>query len=95
MTVDPRSVTLAAAAGAFALIFAASAAHAQVNVPKPSYKFEKCFGIAKAGMNDCFSPVHVCGGTAKADNERAAWIYVPAGVCKKITGGHLSPDGEG
>jgi uncharacterized membrane protein len=85
------AATLAAAA----MVLAVSAAQAQVNVPKPSYKFEKCFGIVKAGMNDCFSPVHACGGTAKADNERAAWVYVPAGVCKKITGGHLSPDGEG
>ncbi|MFA6218967.1 MAG: DUF2282 domain-containing protein [Erythrobacter sp.] len=85
-------VTAASLAAAISL--AASQASAQVNVPKPSYKFEKCYGVAKAGLNDCFSSRHVCGGTAKTDNEPDAWIYVPAGTCKKIVGGSVMPKGS-
>jgi uncharacterized membrane protein len=80
------SASLAAAVTA-----AASLAHAQVNVPKPSYKFEKCYGVVKAGENDCFSPSNSCGGTAKRDRDPQTWIYVPAGTCNKIAGGTLKP----
>jgi uncharacterized membrane protein len=69
----------------------AVAAEAQVNVPKPTYKFEKCYGVAKAGMNDCFSAGNACGSTSKVDNERDAWVYVPVGICKKLTGGSTGP----
>lgn len=72
---------------------AASQATAQVNVPKPSYKFEKCYGVVKAGENDCFSPSHSCGGTSTTDRDPQTWIYVPAGTCKKIAGGSTKPGG--
>ena len=85
---DQAKVTAAAVAIALA---AAAAASAQVNVPKPSYKFEKCYGIARAGENDCFSESHQCGGTSTEDRDADAWIYVPAGSCKKIVDGSLSP----
>jgi uncharacterized membrane protein len=68
-------------------ILATTPTQAQTNIPKPSYKFEKCFGIAKAGKNDCFSVTHQCGGTAAKDNDGDAWIYVPAGTCEKVVGG--------
>lgn len=54
---------------------------------KPSFKFEKCAGVAKAGMNDCQTAGSSCAGTSKKDNQADAWIYVPAGTCSKITGG--------
>jgi len=80
--------TLIASGLATALaILATTPANAQTNIPKPSYKFEKCFGIAKAGKNDCFSVSHQCGGTATKDHDGDAWIYVPAGTCEKIVGG--------
>ena len=47
----------------------------------------KCFGIAKAGQNDCGSAKHDCGGKAKTDGDAADWIYLPAGTCEKIVGG--------
>lgn len=77
-----------------AVAFAASQADAQVNVSKPSYKYEKCYGMVKAGENDCFGPANACGGTAKKDNDPQAWIYVPAGTCKKITGGSTGPQAK-
>ena len=65
----------------------ASTASAQTNVPKPSYKFEKCYGVVKAGGVDCCSHRHRCGGTSTEDRDGDAWIYVPDGTCKKIVGG--------
>lgn len=56
---------------------------------EPTCSHEKCYGIAKGGMNDCAFASNACGGTATRDNDPAAWIYVPKGTCLKITGGSL------
>lgn len=50
---------------------------------------EKCFGIAKAGMNDCAGKgaPHACAGQATKDNDKVDFVYVPMGTCKKIAGG--------
>ena len=49
---------------------------------------EKCYGIAKAGQNDCgnLSGTHSCAGQAKADNDPGEWKYVAKGTCKKLKG---------
>lgn len=49
---------------------------------------EKCFGIAKAGQNDCanLSGTHSCAGQAKKDNEAAEWKFVAKGTCKQAGG---------
>lgn len=49
---------------------------------------EKCYGIAKAGQNDCasLSGSHSCAGQSKADNAPDEWKYVPKGECKKQGG---------
>ena len=67
------------------------AASAQVHPEKPTYKYEKCYGVARAGMNDCFFGSNSCAGTLAKDNDPSSWIYVPQGTCKKITGGTLEP----
>jgi uncharacterized membrane protein len=69
----------------------ASGAQAQVHPEKPTYKYEKCYGIARAGQNDCFFAANSCAGTATRDDDPQAWVYVPQGTCKKITGGKLEP----
>ncbi len=51
--------------------------------------FEKCAGIVKAGMNDCGTSLHSCGGMATVDNDPEEWIYVPKGTCEKISGASL------
>ncbi len=51
--------------------------------------FEKCAGIVKAGMNDCGSGNHQCGGQSTTDGDPEDWIYVPEGTCKKIVGATL------
>ena len=58
--------------------------------PAPSFKAEKCYGIAKAGKNDCASTGNnSCGATSKVNSDPRAWIYVPAGYCERIVGGSL------
>ena len=47
-------------------------------------KMEQCYGIAKAGKNDCGSKSHSCHGQSTKDG---GWLYVPAGLCNKIVGG--------
>jgi uncharacterized membrane protein len=51
---------------------------------------EKCAGIVKAGKNDCGTSKSSCAGTAKADRDSEAWIYVPKGTCERIAGGTVT-----
>jgi uncharacterized membrane protein len=55
---------------------------------------EKCYGVAKAGQNDCGTATHGCAGMAKADQDPGEWKYVPKGTCEK-TGGKLNPPKQG
>lgn len=49
---------------------------------------EKCYGIAKAGQNDCanLSGSHSCAGQSKADMSVDDWKYVAKGSCKDLKG---------
>jgi len=49
---------------------------------------EKCYGIAKAGQNDCanLGGTHSCAGQAKEDNGPREWKYVAKGTCKDLKG---------
>ena len=55
--------------------------------PQPKFEAEKCYGVAKAGKNDCQTANSSCAGTSKKDSQGDAWIYVPAGTCDKLVGG--------
>lgn len=72
-----------------AAITAASAAQA-MDAPEGN---EKCYGIVKAGKNDCGAAdkSHACMGGAKVDGDINEWIGLPKGVCEKIVGGSLTP----
>lgn len=50
---------------------------------------EKCYGVVKAGKNDCQTNNSSCAGTSTADNQGDAWVFVPKGLCEKIVGGSL------
>ena len=52
---------------------------------------EKCYGVVKAGKNDCQTNTSACAGTSTADNQGDAWVYVPKGLCEKIVGGSVEP----
>jgi uncharacterized membrane protein len=50
---------------------------------------EKCYGIAKAGKNDCAGPAHACAGQSKMSSGKE-WIKLPKGTCDRIVGGSLT-----
>jgi uncharacterized membrane protein len=53
---------------------------------------EKCYGVAKAAENDCKAGAGTtCAGTSKADYQKNAWKFVPAGTCTQIK----TPSGVG
>jgi len=72
-----------ASALAAALVLPAATSQAQGNM-------EKCYGIAKAGKNDCQTAKSSCAGTSKKDAQADAWVSVPKGACEKIVGGKLT-----
>lgn len=59
--------------------------------PQPKFQAEKCYGVVKAGKNDCQTANSSCAGTSKRDNQNDAWLYVPAGTCDRIVGASLKP----
>lgn len=71
-----------------AAVAVASAAQAQ-NAPKPT---EKCYGISKAGKNDCKAGAGTsCAGSSTRDYQGNAWKLVPKGKCLTIK----TPKGHG
>lgn len=54
---------------------------------------EKCYGVVKAGKNDCgnASKTHSCAGLAEVDGDGGEWVTVPEGLCEKLVGGSLEP----
>lgn len=77
-------------------LLAATSAGAQKDLDEvdASIKKEKCFGIAKAGKNDCGAAdgSHACAGYSKKDGMGFDWILLPAGVCDRIVDASLKPD---
>ncbi len=51
---------------------------------------DKCYGVAKAGQNDCAAGKHACAGQSTVDNDPLSWKYVARGTCDKI-GGKTAP----
>ncbi|MEX3843204.1 DUF2282 domain-containing protein [Paraburkholderia sp. BR10882] len=47
-----------------------------------------CYGVAKAGQNDCSSKtgVHDCAGQAKVDHDKGDFKTMPKGTCEKLGG---------
>ncbi len=71
-----------------ALAFLTLASHTVLaDEPQP----EKCYGIVKAGMNDCATATASCASSATKDKQKDAFIFLPKGVCEKIVGGSLEP----
>lgn len=77
---------LAAAIGTLMLTNLASAAD-MMGADKAAAT-EKCFGVAKAGKNDCAANGHSCAGQSKADGGKE-WIKLPKGTCERLAGGSL------
>ena len=79
---NQRAIISAAATALLSTVLMSSTAFAQ-DAAK-----EKCFGIAKAGQNDCasISGVHSCAGQSKVDNDKGEWKYVVKGTCATMKG---------
>lgn len=77
-------VIASALASALVLNVAASAQEAKTET-------EKCYGISKAGKNDCQTAASSCAGTSKKDAQADAWVGLPKGTCAKIVGGKTTP----
>jgi uncharacterized membrane protein len=79
-------------ASAVAMAFSAAVAAAQGGpAPMPKFEHEKCYGIVKAGKNDCQTKGSSCAGTSKRNSQGDAWVYVPKGTCDKVVNGSLQP----
>ena len=83
-----QSSTIQAAIAGLLALGIASAASAQ---PAPAQGKDKCYGIAKAGQNDCAAGKHACAGQSTVDNDPLSWKYVARGTCEKIGGKTTAP----
>ena len=75
------------ASGALASVLAMGLISVSQAQDKPAEK-EKCFGVAKAGSNDCanLSGSHSCAGQSKNAMGADEWNYVAKGTCAKMGG---------
>lgn len=81
-----KTSTALAVAGAFATALSVAAVNSA-----DAQEREKCYGVAKAGQNDCKAgPGTSCAGTSTIDYQGNAWKLVPKGECIKTT----TPAGE-
>lgn len=76
--------------------FAATAALASSLSSSPAAAqkapMEKCYGISKAGQNDCAAgPGTSCAGSSTRDYQGNAWKLVKQGTCEKTK----TPKGNG
>lgn len=57
-------------------------------VPAAAAGKEKCYGVAKAGQNDCanLAGTHSCAAQSTVDNDPGEWKIVPKGTCKELGG---------
>ncbi len=76
-------------ASAVALTIAGGAASVQASSPDK----EKCYGVVKAGHNDCGDSAksHSCAGQASADGVGTEWVSLPKGTCAKLVDGSTEP----
>lgn len=79
---------MSALGGVLALGIASGTTAQPVDPPKGG---EKCYGVVKAGKNDCQTATGACAGTAAKDGQKDAFVYLPKGTCEKIVGGSLEP----
>lgn len=70
-------------------LIAAAVVSAAASAQADEVKYEHCFGVAKAGQNDCQTSTHICAGKSTVERDPNGFISLPAGTCAKI-GGALS-----
>jgi uncharacterized membrane protein len=83
-----KHVTIAAAIGSLLAVGVASA-----DDPEGKDAKVKCYGVAKAGQNDCATASHSCAGASKKDNDPTEWKKMPQADCEKA-GGKVDGDAK-
>jgi len=75
-----KTLTLAAAIGGLIALAGPSFAADDANT-------EKCYGISKAGKNDCAGNAHACAGQSTKSANAGEFLKVPKGTCDRIVNG--------
>lgn len=83
MKLSKKLFATSAAVGIAAIGVATLAPHASM----ADGEKEKCYGVAKAGANDCGTSAHSCAGHATEDSAANEFVLVPAGLCERLAGG--------
>jgi len=79
-----KTAILAAAVSSLLVVSATAFAADEANS-------EKCYGVAKAGKNDCAGAAHACAGQSNKDASPKEFIKLPKGTCERVVGGSLTP----
>jgi uncharacterized membrane protein len=85
---NQRALIAAAAASLLSTMMLSTGANAASHAAAPAADKEKCYGIAKAGQNDCanLAGTHSCAGQSKLDMDKGEWKYVVKGTCNTMKG---------
>lgn len=75
---------------ALATLIAMGASGVQTAAAEDKPDMEKCYGVVKAGKNDCKTMSNACAGHSTADGQADAFIALPKGTCERIAGGNLA-----
>lgn len=86
MNADTTPIRAAVAALLAAGLALPAIAHDQAATPAT----EKCYGVAKAGQNDCGTAKHGCATLSTVDRDPSDWKMVAKGTCEKL-GGKVEP----
>ena len=81
---NTKALIMSAAVGSVIALGALTTASA---ADEKKADMEKCYGVAKAGKNDCAGKAHACAGQSKADGAGDSFLSVPKGTCEKLVNG--------
>jgi uncharacterized membrane protein len=79
-----RDIKLAISAAVAGVVTLAAASAMAADKPAAQ---EKCYGVAAAHQNDCATATNSCAGSAGKDRQADAFVYLPKGLCSKLSGG--------
>ena len=81
-----KSGKFLAAASILAMGLALQANAAEEKAEAKKEEGVKCYGVAKAGKNDCATASHSCAGKAAKDGDAAEWVKLSKDACEKEGG---------
>ncbi len=82
-----RQTAFVIASAVSGLLLLSTATYSPIAEAAKTTSKEKCYGVSKAGHNDCATKTTSCAGSAKKDNQTDAFVMVPKGLCDRLVGG--------